>query len=773
MNRAVALVLGLALAGCAALDGLFVDELAAPADPFARDPFFLDDVLAWPGSRHGTLGPAGQRLFADDLESAPGLRGRFGYVQDCAGLRDLVRFSFAMPGGEVSPSGFTETWHPSFHETSFRLGEVLVRERKFITEDDVAVVILSFANPGTAERRLGVSVASDNATGAAFRRADMVPLDLSVLANRAPLHGQDAPLAPALEVEGIPFLLPDARANGGRSVLGLRGGSQGDPRFELPRALEIPVNRKAARLHFLGQVGEALGPLEEDAIVALYQVFYEDGAPFTHALRFGRNVAPLGQAGGLPQARGRDGRLVLTIPVNPARAVRFVRFETVNAAFAPLLHALTAELPHPAGAASALAARAAWGGVVAEHALLGEIRGADGIARLRIREWNRPALCLEGIIDVAAGGTAELRVAHALAERPGEAAARADRALAAQDPLQKQRVAFHSWFDANCPRWTCGDERLDRLWRYRCFLLRRSLALPARLGSVATPFVVAEARWLADPRYAQNLIRAHLDAADASGGPAQPRGIALAAWELHLVHPDRAFLREVAPALEREVRAVLDRCDADGDSLPETAAAATGALERPGDAAFLYGDARAVQAMFEELQDDAEARAMSVIAEEVRAAALDTLWDDADACFYAVRAEDGAMVRCAELDAFYPFLTGLAPDDFRYARSLNRLLAQDRAWNGPIRPEADSVIACAFAATLQRRANHDLCAEDLRDLLLANAARQFENGAQEGCADCLTSTWIDLVFRCHELVDWPAPETPPATAPPGEAAPRP
>ncbi len=772
MHRAALVLLGLALAGCAALEGLFVEVPPAPADPFARDPFFLDDLLAWPGSRHGTLGPAGQHLFAETLESAPGLRGRFGTVHDGEDLGDLVRVSFTAPGEEeVLAGGFTETWYPSFHETSFHLGDVLVRESKFITQDDVAVVLMRFTNAGTAERRFGVSVESDHATGAAFRRADMVPVDLSVLANRAPLHGQDVPSVAAIEVEGVPFRLPDARGNGGRAVLGLQGGSPGDPRFELPRALEIPVNMKAARLHFLGQVGEALGPLEEDEIVGLYQIFYEDGAPLTHALCLGRNAAWFGQVGGLPQARGRDGRFVLTISLNPARAVRFVRFEAANEAFAPLLFALTAELPHPAGAASALAGRAAWGGAVAEHALLGEIRGESGMARLRIREWNRPALRLEGIIDLAPGGQAELRAAHALAA-PGEAAARADAALAVQDPLRGQRTAYHSWFERNCPRFQCDDARLERLWWHRWFLLRRSLARPARPGALDTLFVVLEARWLADPRPAQDRIRAHLAGAE-SGGPPRPDGVALAAWELHQVHPDRAFLAEIVPTLARAVRAVLEHGDADGDCLPESPGDAGGALERPGDAAFLYGDARALQAMFEELGDAGEAQAMSAIAEAVQAAALEALWDDWDGRFRAVRAEDGAPVGGEESDAFHPFFTGLAPDDLRYARSLNRLLDKDRAWLGRLSPEAVSVIACAFATLLTRCENHDLRAEDLRDLLLACAARQLENGAETGRPDCLASTWIDLVFRCHELIGWPAPEVPPVALPQGEAAPAP
>jgi hypothetical protein len=201
---------------------------------------------------------------------------------------------------------------------------------------------------------------------------------------------------------------------------------------------------------------------------------------------------------------------------------------------------------------------------------------------------------------------------------------------------------------------------------------------------------------------------------------------------------------------------------------------------------------------------------MANLAEEIQAAALLKLWHPADGFFYSVREQDDQPALCPEIVAFYPFATGLAPDDFRYAASFQHLLSaaefqtevpfascsqevpvfsaaletwpgpgghvEHCMWNGPVWPHANSIIANALGEVLRNGRDHDLRPADLRDFLMEYAHSHFEHddlarpmiretanaetGEQWGCPDYFHSTWIDLVFRYHDLVGWDAPQMP-------------
>ena len=91
-------------------------------------------------------------------------------------------------------------------------------------------------------------------------------------------------------------------------------------------------------------------------------------------------------------------------------------------------------------------------------------------------------------------------------------------------------------------------------------------------------------------------------------------------------------------------------------------------------------------------------------------------------------------------------------------------------------PSANSTVAHALGELLLEKEHHDLRPGDLEDFLKKYARSHFEQGdlsrpmvresvdaltgKQSGCPDHLGSSWIDLVFRYHELLGWPEPTMP-------------
>lgn len=865
-HRFLAVFLLIATPGCLEFSDDLLSPSADPDNPFLSDPFFLDTLLEWQGNRHDTLGSTGERLYADQLRPGPGMLGRFGYLhhsEEQEALQDLFRLTFTAASGQIEPVGLRETWRPSYHETGFNLLDVEVVEKKFIRDDDTAVALLTFSNEGEEDRSLGVSLESSLSRRAGFRTDHMVPIDFSILANRAlPAGLRIDRTEQFLILGGIPFVPIDPTDAGDREALGLRGRSVPPDISGLPRALEIPINRKVRRLHFLGQIGEALTELPAGTRVGRYVVYYETGPALARDLLYQVNCASSGRTEPLTDATGHDGLFVYTIAVNPSRAVRFVRFESSEAGFAPALVALTAERADRLDGSGSLTGSFERYGVSVTSTLIGELRDQNnGLSRMRVRHWNRADHSLEGTFVVPAGSSVELRIAAGLAGDLSEAHQRTSSALAVPDPLSEHRSAYHRWFEANCPRFASGDDYLDKLWWYRWFVVRHNLARPAagnladsvfyegkhgnwypRLISFASPHIIAETRWLADPAYARNQILAHLENAAEDGliqsattdwkGGFYNHWIAKAALDLDQAHPDLDFLKRITPALDRDLAATLSRYDADGDFLPAAPDLyATGMeyqpssfyfddfdntrppvrLERPDFCAYVYGSARAIETMYRRLGRSDDGDRLASLAENIQQAALDRLWNPAEELFLSIREEDDKPAISPEVVAFYPWFTGLVPDQFDYARSFNHLLATDRfrtpvpfastsqevpvfsasienwpgpgghvehcMWNGPVWPHANSVVAMAMGETLLNHRQHDLRPDDLKEFLEAYAMLHFEDGdlarpiiretadavtgAQWGCPDYFHSTWIDLVCRYHDLVGWPSPTPPP------------
>jgi len=775
-------------AGCALIPEVGTPDESAESsdDPFRHDPFFLDDLLAWEGPRHGTLGPTGRRFFAERRSSKPGLRGSFGYIHSVPGLRDPIALTFDGTGftdvGETALESFQETWRPSHQESRYQMGDLSVREQAFITEDDVAMTIVRLSNEGDDPVQLNCRVTGGFATNPALDPRKLRPIDLGLFANVSWLPpGKRAGM---VRMDGIPFLIGDPAGANDRTAIALRGGRSGSERFERPTHVEIPVDLRARRIHLLGHLG--LGPAAEDVpdgtVVARFRLVYEDGV-HSRDLQKGDDLSPRAHArnGSEP-----DDTYVLTLPLDSTRHLRYLRFEKVDSRLSPLLFAATVEDGSVLNEPRALVGTRTLSGVETNAHLSAAVLNVVGDAiPMNLTGWDREELRLIGSRKLEPGEEVVLRAVHALADDADVAQKRANSWLHDRDPLLRHRTAYHAWFDRNCPRFESGEPLLDKLWWYRWYVARHNLAFPqaegvtgpvfyagrrgegsTRLTAGSAPFVVAETRWLRDQTYAQNQVRAAL-----SDGAADS-WLAKAAWDVYKARPDRRFLAEITAPLARELLAAANEWDEASDKRPELAS-------------YVYGNARALSAAWLVLGEIESARRLGKLADTTRESALQELWSDERALFVSAPGQQ------ADLFGFYPWNFGLPPDGPRYARSFDTLFSPagfhtpvpfsiQPAWESTdaprVQPGADSLVLGSLGTLLTEYHQHDVDAQQFRDVLLAFARFQFEEGdlprpmlrqsgdaatgVQSGCPDFFHSTWIDLIYRYGELADLPRPWLP-------------
>lgn len=301
------------------------------------------------------------------------------------------------------------------------------------------------------------------------------------------------------------------------------------------------------------------------------------------------------------------------------------------------------------------------------------------------------------------------------------------------DLFERHVRSWHQWFADHVPYFDCSDPGFKRMWYYRWWLVRFNMTeantpelsgyrfYEGKLGfdnaiTFALPVQIKELTYLRDPKFALSQVHNAYRNLAPNGALVDPPGspywgetyshwTALAVWEFHLVHPfPLATLRQLLPSMARDVRAWVTSFDADSDGLPQSARPRiTGYdldilsywffhglrvdphteppdLERVDFASFVYANARALALLAAQAGDPATEREFAAVAEKVRAAALQSLWDEATHFFYPQRAEDNARIPIRELHGFFPFLTGLAPDEPRYTRALEFFVDPQEFW---------------------------------------------------------------------------------------------
>jgi hypothetical protein len=302
------------------------------------------------------------------------------------------------------------------------------------------------------------------------------------------------------------------------------------------------------------------------------------------------------------------------------------------------------------------------------------------------------------------------------------------------DAVERHVADYQRWFFENVPYFDCPDPGFKRMWYYRWWIVRFSMAEPAtadlrdhvffegRLGfdnliSFAAPAQMKELTYLRDPRFgldqAGNSFRnvsaigALVDAPSSPyWGEMYSQWTAAATADFHRVHPiDPATLETLLPAMAADVRAWLSAFDNDHDFLPErdipritgydldilswwyfeglkvNLDAKPTNLERVDFASFVYANAAAVAELARSVGDAALAQEFATLAGNIQAAVLKHLWDPTTAFFYAQRASDDARIPIREIHGFFPVTMRLVPDGSPAVGVLRHFIDPNEFWS--------------------------------------------------------------------------------------------
>ncbi len=313
------------------------------------------------------------------------------------------------------------------------------------------------------------------------------------------------------------------------------------------------------------------------------------------------------------------------------------------------------------------------------------------------------------------------------AERPPDAEPLPD------DIVERHVVEYQQWFADNVPYFDAPDAAYKKMWYYRWWVVRFSMAKPdspdlhgyafyeGKLGfdnliTFAVPAQLEELKYLRDPRFgidqARNAYRNPTSdgaAADAPGSPywgeAYSQWIAGAVADFNRVHPiDHSVLQQMLPAMAADVRAWTTAYDPDHDLLPSRdTPRITGydldilswwffdglkfdpfhrppAQERVDFASFVYANAAGVAELAKEVGDQALEKEFTALAQGIRDAVLKELWDPRTAFFYPQTADGDKRVPIRELHGFFPFTMRLAPDEPQYTRALQHMIDPQDFW---------------------------------------------------------------------------------------------
>lgn len=305
------------------------------------------------------------------------------------------------------------------------------------------------------------------------------------------------------------------------------------------------------------------------------------------------------------------------------------------------------------------------------------------------------------------------------------------RALTTQETFWDNRDV--DWFAANIPLFECPDRELQTTWYYRWELITKHLTYGSpnsgysftefidrpfwsgTYGAISCPagHQLYEVRWLRDPVYARDYGRYWLRTRGA-----QPRNystwLADAIWATQQVHPDRDFVVDLLPDLQRnyqgweqrhfvpEVGLFWQTGHDDGMEFNINSRQTTDILRgapgyRPTLNSYLWADARAI-ARVAELAGDA------VVAEQYRAKAAalkrnlqDKLWDPKRHFFFHLYQRDeeaeGVKVKALslthqtgrhagsefgrELIGYVPWQFGLPDADRGFEQAWGKLMSKE------------------------------------------------------------------------------------------------
>ncbi|APU15603.1 discoidin domain-containing protein [Actinoalloteichus fjordicus] len=333
---------------------------------------------------------------------------------------------------------------------------------------------------------------------------------------------------------------------------------------------------------------------------------------------------------------------------------------------------------------------------------------------------------LRGTLEIPAGGTAHTSVRLGLVTEEIPASSTEYEAVRAAEPGEAFRThvqEYNRWWGENLPYLDVPSADLGKTLYYRWWLLRYNFldadipgddyqfptAIEGVLGynnsiALTTGMFVDDLKYLRDPAWAYGTW---VSTGETSRGgrfrdnPGDPENwsnsytqyLAEAAWQSYLVHggPD-GVVRNLARYAEDDVRDQLDTYDHDDNGLIEYDWGAmtgndadavsfhwrAGQLDRA-ESGYVFAGAQAASAAYELLGEDEKAAELDAIAERIRAATLEHLWDPTDRMIKHRHVATDALVPWKEGNNYIPFAVGLMPNEPEYVDAL-RLLADRREY---------------------------------------------------------------------------------------------
>jgi hypothetical protein len=324
---------------------------------------------------------------------------------------------------------------------------------------------------------------------------------------------------------------------------------------------------------------------------------------------------------------------------------------------------------------------------------------------------------LTGSVTVASGQTVTVKVQLGFVadEIP---ASRTDydryRALSPADAFATHVRAYNRWWADNIPYIDVPEPAIKKHIYYRWWLMRfnyldadipgNDFQFPTSIEGVlgynnaialTVPMFIDDLKYLRDPMYSYGPW---VSAGESSGGgrfvdnPGDPENwsnsytqyIAEAAWRSYQIHGgQRPVVANLARYAEGDVKGQLAFYDHDGNGLIEYDWGAltgndadavsfhwrAGNLDRA-EAAYQYSGALAAAAAYEQLGNTAKATELRGIADRIRTAILNVLWNPQDQLFEHRHVATNAHVPWKEINNYYPFAVGAIPDQQPYTNAL-------------------------------------------------------------------------------------------------------
>jgi hypothetical protein len=259
------------------------------------------------------------------------------------------------------------------------------------------------------------------------------------------------------------------------------------------------------------------------------------------------------------------------------------------------------------------------------------------------------------------------------------------------------------WLAQQVPLFECPDSAMQQAYYYRWWAFRKHLKQTPD-GYVFTEFItpmkhagpyntissalghhINEGRWLHDPQYIDQYTKFWLFAKQPQVNTklhSFSSWLPDAVYSLYEVNDNKAFVQEVLPALNADYRQwEKERKLPNGlfwqydvkDAMEESISGGRKEQNvRPTINSYMYGNAKALAAMYKLTKNDSLERTYAAKAKQLRADVQKTLWDP-KADFFKVQYAKGGLCEAREELGYIPWYFDLPADKPQYARQWTQL----------------------------------------------------------------------------------------------------